>query len=77
MTKNKLTKGSLSLGGAVEKKTVSELKTELVANEQRTTVYLNVDVYKAAKQYAVANDVTFKEYLNELLKSDLVAKGLL
>lgn len=74
----KLTKGrGLSLGGAVEKNTVTELKTDLVSNEQRTTVYLNVDVYKAAKQYAVANDVTFKEYLNELLKADLEQKGVL
>ena len=75
---SKLTKGSgLSLGGAVEKNAVTDLKTDLVSNEQRTTVYLSVDVYKVAKQYAVANDITFKEYLNNLLKSDLSEKGLL
>ena len=30
-----------------------------------------VDVYKAAKKYALLNDIGWKEYFNDLLSKDL------
>ncbi|PJG82636.1 hypothetical protein [Caviibacterium pharyngocola] len=77
MSKAKLTKGTgLSLG-SLEKPVMPELKTELVGNEQRTTIFLSVDLYKAAKQFALMNDMTFKQYLNDLVRADLTSKNLL
>ncbi|HHW7568667.1 hypothetical protein BKG91_11580 [Rodentibacter caecimuris] len=76
MSKPKLTKGSLSLG-SIEKKAMPELKSDLSSNEQQTSIYLNTEVYKAARQYAVQNDMSFKQYVNELIRSDLEQKGLI
>ncbi|HDX1177509.1 TPA: hypothetical protein RNY11_002092 [Pasteurella multocida] len=76
MSKPKLTKGSLSLG-SIEKKTMPELKSNLSSNEQQTSIYLNTEVYKAARQYAMLNDISFKQYINELIRSDLEQKGLI
>ncbi|KIX30664.1 hypothetical protein HW40_07685 [Mannheimia haemolytica] len=76
MSKPKLTKGSLSLGG-IEKKAMPALKSDLSANEQQTSIYLNSEVYKAARQYAMQNDMSFKQYVNELIRTDLEQKGLI
>ncbi|OOF40969.1 hypothetical protein BKK49_05405 [Rodentibacter rarus] len=76
MSKPKLTKGSLSLG-SIEKKAMPELKSNLSSNEQQTSIYLNTEVYKAARQYAMQNDMSFKQYVNELIRSDLEQKGLI
>lgn len=78
MSKPKLTKGSLSLG-SIEKKAMPELKSDLSSNEneQQTSIYLNTEIYKAARQYAVQNDMSFKQYVNELIRSDLEQKGLI
>ena len=76
MSKPKLTKGSLSLG-SIEKKAMPELKSNLSSNEQQTSIYLNTEIYKAARQYVVRNDMSFKQYVNELIRSDLEKKGLI
>ncbi|OBX00230.1 hypothetical protein [Gallibacterium genomosp. 1] len=76
MSKPKLTKGSLSLG-SIEKKAMPELKSNLSSNEQQTSIYLNTEIYKAARQYVVQNDMSFKQYVNELIRSDLEQKGLI
>ncbi|MCC9272262.1 MAG: hypothetical protein K8V49_06540 [Lactobacillus gallinarum] len=76
MSKPKLTKGSLSLG-SIEKKAMPELKSNLSSNEQQTSIYLNTEIYKAARQYVVQNDMSFKQYVNELIRSDLEKKGLI
>ncbi|OOF41672.1 hypothetical protein BKK50_08280 [Rodentibacter rarus] len=76
MSKPKLTKGSLSLG-SIEKKAMPELKSNLSSNEQQTSIYLNTEIYKAARQYAMQNDMSFKQYVNELIRSDLEQKGLI
>ncbi|OOF40067.1 hypothetical protein BKK50_10020 [Rodentibacter rarus] len=76
MSKIKLTKRSLSLG-SIEKKAMPELKSDLSSNEQQTSIYLNTEVYKAARQYAMLNDMSFKQYVNELIRSDLEQKGLI
>ncbi|MFU2089295.1 hypothetical protein ACLSZP_01000 [Avibacterium avium] len=76
MSKPKLTKGSLSLG-SIEKKAIPELKSNLSSNEQQTSIYLNTEVYKAARQYAMQNDMSFKQYVNELIRADLEQKGLI
>lgn len=76
MSKPKLTKGSLSLG-SIEKKAMPELKSNLSSNEQQTSIYLNTEVYKAARQYAMQNDMSFKQYVNELIRYDLEQKGLI
>ena len=73
MSKPKLTKGSLSLGS----KAMPELKSNLSSNEQQTSIYLNTEIYKAARQYVVQNDMSFKQYVNELIRSDLEKKGLI
>lgn len=76
MSKPKLTKGALSLG-SIEKKAIPELKANLSSNEQQTSIYLNTEVYKAARQYAMQNDMSFKQYVNELIRADLEQKGLI
>lgn len=75
-TKSILTKGSLSLG-SVEKKTMPDLKADLSLNEQQTSIYLNVEVYRTARQYAMQHGMSFKQYINDLIRSDLETKGLL
>ena len=77
LTKSGLTKGtSLSLG-TVDKEVMPELKAGLNYNEQRTTIYLDKNIYKAAKQYAVSNDISLKDYFNDLLRRDLSEKGII
>ena len=65
--------------GTIKKPAISELKAGLSSNnaEKRTTIYLDQRIYKAAKQYAVQNDLTIKEYFTELLRRDLQEKGKL
>ncbi|MBN6059374.1 hypothetical protein [Aggregatibacter actinomycetemcomitans] len=84
MTKTPLTKANLnkkkstSLSiGLIEKDVMSVLKEDVVTSEFRTTVMLPVDVYKAAKQYAVSNDMKLKDYFTALLRKDLEEKGML
>lgn len=76
MSKSKLTKGSLSLG-SIEKKAMPTLKSDLSSNEQQTSIYLNTEVYKAARQYAMQHDMSFKQYVNELIRTDLEQKGII
>lgn len=72
----KLTKGTLTMG-TVEKSTMPQFKEDLSVVEQRTTIMIPVDVYKAAKKYALLNDIKLKEYFNDLLTRDLKEKGIL
>lgn len=77
LTKGTLTKGATLSLGTVEKEAMPELKADLTNNnnEKRTTIYLEQSIYKAAKQYAVKQDLTLKEYFSALLRNDLQAKG--
>lgn len=80
MTKTKLTKGAFKSGlsmGSIEKTAMPQLREEVIIAEQRTTIMIPVEVYKAAKQYAVQHDIKLKEYFNELLTRDLKEKGML
>ncbi|SUT92620.1 Uncharacterised protein [[Actinobacillus] rossii] len=54
-----------------------QLKEEVSIVEQRTTIMIPVNVYKAAKKYALLNDIKLKEYFNNLLTQDLQDKGML
>ena len=78
---NKLTKGTLSKYGlsmgSIEKTAMPQLKEEVTIAEQRTTIMIPVDDYKAAKKYALLNDIKLKEYFNDLLSKDLKEKGML
>lgn len=76
LTKGTVTKSGLSMG-AIEKATMPQLKEEVAVAEQRTTIMIPVEVYKAAKKYALLNDIKLKEYFNELLTRDLTEKGML
>ena len=76
LTKGTLSKSGLSMG-SIEKTAMPQLKGEVVTAEQRTTIMIPVDVYKAAKKYALLNDIKLKEYFNDLLSKDLKEKGML
>lgn len=72
----KLTKGNFSLG-TIDKKATPELKSKLSLNEKRTTIYLDENIYRAVKSYAVLNNTSIKDHINKLLREDLKSKGLL
>ena len=74
MSKNKLTKGGFSLG-TIDKKAMPDLKSNLSSNEKRTTIYLDADLYRTVKSYAVINNTTLKDYINTLIRTDLEKKG--
>ncbi|TYA50851.1 hypothetical protein FXE11_06120 [Aggregatibacter actinomycetemcomitans] len=76
LTKGTLSKSGLSMGN-IEKTAMPQLKEEVTIAEQRTTIMIPVDVYKAAKKYALLNDIKLKEYFNDLLSKDLKEKGML
>jgi len=76
LTKGTLTKKGLSIG-TIEKTAMPQLKEEVSIVEQRTTIMIPVNVYKAAKKYALLNDIKLKEYFNNLLTQDLQDKGML
>ena len=54
-----------------------DLKSNLSLNEKRTTIYLDADLYRTVKSYAVINNTTLKDYINTLIRTDLEKKGLL
>ena len=76
MAKNKLTKGSLSLG-QIEKEAMPEIKSGLKENVKRTTLYLDENLYRAIKRHAVMEDITIKDYINNVLRKDCEQKGIL
>lgn len=76
MTKGKLTKGNLSLGN-VSKDNVNHAKSDLVAKERRTTIYLDERIYLALKKYCAGEDIKIKDYMNNLFLEDLKNKGLM
>ena len=76
MAKNKLTKGTLSLG-QIEKDAMPEIKRGLKKNEKRTTLYLDENLYRAIKRQAVMEEITIKDYINNLLRKDCEQKGIL
>ncbi|MFY1026515.1 hypothetical protein CFY87_00390 [Actinobacillus seminis] len=76
LTKGTLSKSGLSMG-SIEKTAMPQLKEEVSIVEQRTTIMIPVNVYKAAKKYALLNDIKLKEYFNNLLTQDLQDKGML
>ena len=76
MAKNKLTKGTLSLG-QIEKDAMPEIKSGLKKNEKRTTIYLDENLYRAIKRQAVMEEITIKDYINNLLRKDCEQKGIL
>jgi predicted DNA binding CopG/RHH family protein len=76
MAKNKLTKGTLSLG-QIEKDAMPEIKSGLKKNEKRTTLYLDENLYRAIKRQAVMEEITIKDYINNLLRKDCEKKGIL
>ena len=59
LTKGTLSKSGLSMG-SIEKTAMPQLKEEVTIAEQRTTIMIPVDVYKAAKKYALLNDIKLK-----------------
>ena len=76
MAKNKLTKGTLSLG-QIEKDAMPEIKSGLKKNEKRTTLYLDENLYRAIKRQGVMEEITIKDYINNLLRKDCEKKGIL
>ena len=76
MAKNKLTKGTLSLG-QIEKDAMPEIKSGLKKNEKRTTLYLDENLYRTIKRQAVMEEITIKDYINNLLRKDCEQKGIL
>ena len=76
MAKNKLTKGTLSLG-QIEKDAMPEIKSGLKKNEKRTTLYLDENLYRAIKRQAVMEEITIKDFINNLLRKDCEQKGIL
>ena len=76
MAKNKLTKGTLSLG-QIEKDAMPEIKSGLKKNEKRTTLYLDENLYRAIKRKEVMEEITIKDYINNLLRKDCEQKGIL
>ncbi len=76
MAKNKLTKGTLSLG-QIEKDAMPEIKSGLKKNEKRTTLYLDENLYRAIKRQAVMEEITIKDYINNVLRKDCEQKGIL
>lgn len=76
MAKNKLTKGTLSLG-QIEKDAMPEIKSGLKKNEKRTTLYLDENLYRAIKRQAVMEEITIKDYINNLLRKYCEQKGIL
>lgn len=76
MAKNKLTKGSLSLG-QIEKDAMPEIKSSLKENVKRTTIYLDESLYRAIKRHSVMEEVTIKDYINNVLRKDCEQKGIL
>lgn len=76
MAKNKLTKGTLSLG-QIEKDAMPEIKSGLKKNEKRTTLYLDENLYRAIKRQAVMEEITIKDYINNLLRKDCEKKEIL
>ena len=76
MAKHKLTKGTLSLG-QIEKDAMPEIKSGLKKNEKRTTLYLDENLYRAIKRQAVMEEITIKDYINNLLRKDCEQKGIL
>ncbi|WP_314723214.1 hypothetical protein [Haemophilus pittmaniae] len=76
MAKNKLTKGTLSLG-QIEKDAMPKIKSGLKKNEKRTTLYLDENLYRAIKRQAVMEETTIKDYINNLLRKDCEQKGIL
>ena len=76
MAKIKLTKGTLSLG-QIEKDAMPEIKSGLKKNEKRTTLYLDENLYRAIKRQAVMEEITIKDYINNLLRKDCEQKGIL
>lgn len=76
MAKNKLTKGTLLLG-QIEKDAMPEIKSGLKKNEKRTTLYLDENLYRAIKRQAVMEEITIKDYINNLLRKDCEQKGIL
>lgn len=76
MAKNKLTKGTLLLG-QIEKDAMPEIKSSLKKNEKRTTLYLDENLYRVIKRQAVMEEITIKDYINNVLRKDCEQKGIL
>ena len=54
-----------------------EIKSSLKKNEKRTTLYLDENLYRAIKRQAVMEEITIKDYINNLLRKDCEQKGIL
>lgn len=75
----KLTKKSGLTLGSMEKTLMSELKDNLQKgnNEKRTTIYLESNIFLETKKYCVMNNITIKNYINNLIRKDLQEKGII
>ena len=76
MTKGKLTKGELSLGN-VSKDNVNNAISDLIVKGRRTTIYLVERIYLGVKKHCAVEDITIKDYINNLILEDLKNKGLM